>query len=254
MMAWHALASALLTPPGVGLLLVALGLLLQVRRPRLGTGVAAGGVILMVLLSMPVVAGHLLGALEIYPAVTAPLQGPDAPQAIVVLAGGRYPDAPEYGGVDTVSAATLVRLRYAAYLYRRTHLPVLVSGGTVFGRGVPESLLMRHVLKHDFSVPVQWTETRSRDTRENALFTSDLLRHAGVSRVYLVTQAWHMRRAVAAFSGTGIHVVPAPTAFTTPHGLGPYWRLYLPSAYALRESSRAVHEFLGLSWYLITRH
>lgn len=253
MMAWHVLANAVLTPPGIGLVLMTLGLLLQRRRPRLGLGVAVGGLILLAALSMPVVAGRLLGTLEVYPPVTAHYEGKDAPQAIVVLAGGRYSGAPEYGGLDTVSAATLVRLRYAAYLYRRTHLPMLVSGGTVFGRRAPEATLMQHVLKHDFSVPVRWAETRSRDTHENALFTSRILKQAGISRVYLVTQAWHMRRAVAAFAGTGIEVVPAPTAFTTPHRLGPHWRLYLPSSYALRESSRAIHELLGLSWYLLRR-
>ncbi len=46
----------------------------------------------------------------------------------MVLGGGRYRDAPEYGN-DTVGEYTLVRLRYAAKLHRETGFPLLVTGG-----------------------------------------------------------------------------------------------------------------------------
>ena len=58
--------------------------------------------------------------------------------AIVVLGGGRYDEAPEYGD-DTISLAGLRRVRYAAVLQRRTGLPVLVSGGSVYAEPLPES-------------------------------------------------------------------------------------------------------------------
>ena len=45
-----------------------------------------------------------------------------------MLGGGVDYGAPEYGG-NTVVSSTLVRLRYAARLYRATGKPVLVSGG-----------------------------------------------------------------------------------------------------------------------------
>src|SRR5580765_1139325 len=55
-------------------------------------------------------------------------------EAIVVLGGGRYLDAPEYGG-DTAGPSTLERLRYGAKLGRETRLPILVSGGKPGGFG-----------------------------------------------------------------------------------------------------------------------
>ena len=46
---------------------------------------------------------------------------------------------------------------------------------------------------------VRWQEDRSADTWETAEFSAALLRPAGISRVYLVTQSWHMRRAMLAY-------------------------------------------------------
>jgi len=97
-------------------------------------------------------------------------------------------------------------------------------------------------------VPVKWLETRSRDTIENARFSKELLNAAGVRRIYLVTHAWHMRRAVQLFEKAGLTVVPAPTVFTI---LSRYeYRLpgYLPSAHAFQLSSIALHERWGYWW------
>ena len=59
-----------------------------------------------------------------------------------------------------------------------------------------------------------------------------------------------MPRAVWAFTQTGMLVTPAPTQFTT---LTSHTDLvileYLPSAYALAISSRAIRARLGLIWY-----
>ena len=54
------------------------------------------------------------------------------------LGGGTYFEAPEYGG-DTVNAITLVRLRYAAHLYRLLEIPVLAAGGRPSGNATPEA-------------------------------------------------------------------------------------------------------------------
>ena len=65
------------------------------------------------------VARVLVAPLERTPPVTREaLQGFD-PEAIVVLGGGRRAHAPEYEG-ETVSPATLERMRYGARLHRET--------------------------------------------------------------------------------------------------------------------------------------
>ena len=49
-------------------------------------------------------------------------------QAIVVLGGGLYPRAVEYGA-DTVSRRSLERVRYAARLQKRMGKPISLAGG-----------------------------------------------------------------------------------------------------------------------------
>ena len=70
-------------------------------------------------------------------------------QAIVIVAGGRHRNAPEYGG-ETVNPLTLERLRYGARLARASGLPILLSGGAPSG-GTAEALLMRDALERDFA-------------------------------------------------------------------------------------------------------
>ena len=235
--------SAFLLPPFSILLLGGLGLLLYKRRPREAKWLIGLSFALLYLISTPFFADRLLGLLE----RQAPLAKEATTQAIVVLGAGIYIRAPEYGG-DTVNGLALERLRYAAKLYRETTLPILVTGGRI--DGTAESLLMKHTLEEDFRVPVKWTESASRNTRENALFSYTILRQAGISSIYLVTHAWHMPRALAEFKRTGLHVIPAPTRFTT-HSRTTILD-FLPDARALLKSYYAIHEGLGWIWYRLS--
>ena len=65
---------------------------------------------------------------------------------------------------------------------------------------------MAQSLTDDFRTPPRWVEAKSADTWENARFSADILRAEGITSVYVVTHAWHMRRAVLAFQGTGLTV------------------------------------------------
>jgi uncharacterized SAM-binding protein YcdF (DUF218 family) len=244
----YAIASHLLNLPALLIALFLFGFLVHIKKTWLGTIILGLATALLVALSLPLTAHEMMAALERYPAVVTPAGGAGAPQAIVVLGGGRYTDAPEYGG-DTVNADTLIRLRYAARLHRQTGLPILVTGGALFDEGTAEAELMSQVLTRDFNVPVKWTEGRSRDTTQNALYTRELLRAGGIKRVYLVTQAYHMHRAVQAFVHAGLDPLPAPTGFTTLDRSDYKVFGYLPSASALRNSSRALHERAGYWWH-----
>lgn len=233
----------LLLPPGCLLLIAILGLAIIKRRPGLGRGLIALSFTALYALSTQYVANHLLQALE--PVPRDPLARRDG-QAIVVLGGGRDFAAPEYGA-DTVGAETLVRLRYAARLYRATGKPVLVSGGAPEGSPTDEASTMKAVLEREFQVPVTWREGRSNNTLENARLSAQILDGAGIRRVYLVTHAWHMPRAVLAFEHAGLAVIPAPTRFATAYRLGA--KDFLPKARALLDSSRFFHELIGIGWY-----
>jgi uncharacterized SAM-binding protein YcdF (DUF218 family) len=234
------LVAAVLLPPLNGLLLLALAGLCWRRRPRLGQALAGSGFVLLWLLSTPAVGDALLRTLEGEPVDALAL---DQAQAIVVLGGGRYRAAPEYGG-DTVHSATLVRLRYAARLQRQTGLPLLVTGGRPDGGGTTEGRAMSDALMQDFGVPVRWVEEASDNTRENARLSAEILRREGITRVLLVTHAWHMPRALRSFTEAGLHALPAPTRFHREPLRPVDW---LPTRY--EESRWALHEWIGMAWY-----
>lgn len=234
--------SALLLPPLSLLLLGFAGLATLEKRPRLGKGLILASLALLYGLSTPIVGDSALKLIE--PARTpVPAAGAGA---IVVLGAGTYFSAPEYGS-DTVAGQALERLRYAAELHRKTGTPILVSGGHPGGDYAPEAVSMKSVLEYDFHVPVAWTESKSRDTLENARYSFKILDQAGIHTVYLVTSAWHMRRAAMAFRSAGFTVIPAPTAFVTRDRLTILD--FLPSTLGLLKSRVFFHEVLGILWY-----
>ncbi len=237
----------LILPPGGMVLMGVIGLALG--RRFLGRLLVVMALALLYLFSTPFVADRLIAGLERVPALDRAAIDRSGAEAILVLAGGRYSDAPEYGR-DTANGRLLLRLRYAAWLARRSGLPVIASGGSGADRGEPEARLMRRILEQEFGVPVAATEERSRTTWENAQMSADLLRERGIERVLLVTQAWHMPRAVASFRAAGVDVVPAPTAFYHKKEDGEFsagdW---LPDPTALLYSYFALHEYLGALWY-----
>ena len=155
-----AVAKTLVLPP-TGLLLLALaGLTMRRRFPRAGSVAAWSGVVALLLLSIPMVAGLLVRSLGETP-VFDPARAKGA-GAVVVLGGGTRPDAPEYGG-DTLGELTLERLRYGTVVARLTGLPLLLSGGSVSG-GEAEAKVMEASLEQDFGMHARWIEDRSRNT------------------------------------------------------------------------------------------
>jgi uncharacterized SAM-binding protein YcdF (DUF218 family) len=236
--------AGVLLPPTLLLLLALLGLLLLKRRRSVGVMLIAGSMISLWLLSTPIVAGLLLDSLK-PPAWT--LNGKEA-DAIVILGGGRNSDSIEYGG-DTLGRFTLERVRYGAWLAKKLHKPILVTGGAAEG-GPSEGEMMRASLEQEFGIDsVRWVETASNNTRENARYSAPLLQNSAINRIYLVTHSWHLARAIPEFAALGFIVVPAGTGYSLPQ---PYTPLdYLPNGKALQESWLALHEWIGLVWYRI---
>ncbi|SRR6266446_4586173 len=205
-------------------------------------------------LGTPLVAQVLFNALQIYPPLTtsnlsAATKGPLT--AIVILTAGSRGAAAEFEGEfgnETVDALSLERVRYGAYLARKTDLPILVSGG--LGSSDENSLasLMTNVLWTDYGMRAKWLESRSINTAENAIFSAEILKHARVNRILLVTHAWHMKRAVAAFAANGMVVIPAPTVFYVGRR-DSLWAAITPGLATLRMSGYAIHEIVGSFWY-----
>ncbi|MBV6305092.1 YdcF family protein [Candidimonas humi] len=252
--------------------------LLKTRRRAWGLGVLWVCVLMLVVLAMPVVGQKLVSTVETVPPIAAaalppPVAGvcgasgegaellaaPDAPaapraiasgplqgaQAIVVISGDIDYHQAEYGG-GSAGPSTLERIRYAAYLYCRSALPILVSGGIPV-EGVSSADVMRRELTGLFRVPVRWAEGRSQNTAQNARYSWSLLHSQGIDTVVLVTSATHMPRALESFKRAGFRVIAAPTGFDTPPVMG--LLDYIPQMSGLGLSNTALHEWIGRLWY-----
>ena len=233
-------------PPGNLLIFLLLALLLYQRRGAM-LAVLIIGVLQTTMLSLPVVAEKLMVGLEQQYPPTAErwLQHP-LPEAIVVLGAGRNLEAVEYAG--KMSASTeLERLNYAAHLHRKTGLPILISGSS------SEAEYMRDVMENTFQVPIRWQEGNSHTTWENADFSDQILTDAGIRSAWLVTQAWHMPRAMLAFTHRHVQYIPASTSYGSSNFWRHEWLWWIPQANALSRSQTALHEWFGLLAYQL-RH
>ena len=241
------LVRVLLMPPMSLIVLVLAGYALRRRWPRGGRAVSAVGLAALVVLSTNAGSLLLVRPLE---QLTAPLADArnSGAQAIVVLAAGNVHAAPEYGGADIPDDIALLRLRYAAHLQHATGLPLLASGGNGEpDKGIPpKASTMARALREDFRTPVAWTEERSADTTQNAVYSAAILKAAGVRRVLLVTHAMHMPRAERAFAAAGLEVVAAPTMFYSRSTLSPL--MFVPGWSGMFRSYYATHEWIGLAW------
>lgn len=241
---------AWLLPPGGLLLVFILGFYLLRRHKRTGIALLTAALLSLYALSTPALAQRLLAWVETYPALPPDVSNTEGAQAIVLLGGGRYFGAPEYGK-DTVGMEALERVRYAARMQHQTGLPIIVSGGAPLGERHTDAELMRDALK-EFGATDVWLEDRSRNTAENARFSKDLLAQHQMNKVYLVTHATHMARSVRAFERAGLTVIPAPTHFLSLRDPAvPRFMQWLPDAQALQSSRIALREQLGRLWYWV---
>lgn len=236
--------ATLVLPPTGFVVLILIGLLMRGHWRHFGLRLIWVALIALILLGMPAVSSTMLLALETGLPVEPPADHP--PQAIIVLGGEVIRSRQEKLGIRP-GLLTLDRLRTAATLQRRTGLPVLVTGG-VTQTGTPAvGLVMERSLQDDFQAPARWVEAKSVDTWENARFSADILRAEGITSVYVVTHAWHMRRAVLAFQSTGLTVTAAPTPLDDP--IGPDLNDFVPRAGGWQTGYFAIHEWIGYAWY-----
>jgi uncharacterized SAM-binding protein YcdF (DUF218 family) len=237
-----------LIPPNLFILLAMIGVLVAWRRKPFGLAVATAAIGCLYMVAMPVTAGLLIRSAEAIALAEPTLPSDSPPGAIIVLsADARRSGIP--GVPDTVGPLTLERLAEAARQQLRLGLPVLVSGGPPGPSDRSLAALMSRVLQEDFRVPVQWREERSRNTFENALFSAEMLRQAGIRSALVVAHPWDMARALWSFRAVGYPVIPSPT----PDGASPSLSIgaFLPQVPALLNSYYALHELIGLAWYRV---
>jgi len=240
-----------LMPLSLALMLMLVALV-QLHRKKLRS---AAGVIVLALAvlwtaSAPFIAERMYRHMEsFYPPV--PIESVPVRGCLVVLGGGLGEVSPPRLEFDMQEAVD--RIYKAAALYRAGKAPVvIVTGGNQpwSESKTPEADLIRGLLI-EWGVPGEaiLLEGRSQNTRENALYSKNIMDSIGCEDALLVTSAAHMPRAAAAFRSTGLRVTPVSTDVRAPKQVVPALMNFLPSADALVMTSNAIREWLGQQVY-----
>lgn len=234
-----------LTPLGLALLLMLLGLLLK-RRALLWLAF-----VWLWAWSLPWTATQLVRWVE---AGYAPIEAAELPKAdaILLLGGALDPEAPGWQPEPNLGEAG-DRVLYAAKLYGMGLAPkVIYSGGGTDRWGNSEAKSGSRLLER-LNVPAaaqEW-EGSSRTTRENVIYSLPMLERMKARRVLLVTSSWHMARSLRNFrdgaAAQGLEIEFIAAACDPIHLVeyqNPLLR-WLPSATALDTSRRLFKELLG---------
>ncbi|MDU8925348.1 YdcF family protein [Pasteurellaceae bacterium LIM206] len=208
---------------------------------KLAFGTALLGIVILYAFSIPYTAQKLSDSLTEKDQLN--LADYQSAQAIVVLGAGLR-DSKELSSPLTVPGIALERMRYAAYLYQQTRLPILISGASPNGNS--EAKIMAQEMQDFFHVPVQWLEECSHNTKENAAFTKQMLDKAQIHKIILVTNQWHMQRAKLLFEREGFEVLPASVgAGVTPDDYGLNLMHFIPQGGALQANTQLLKEWVG---------
>ncbi len=243
-------------PFNLALIALIAGLICLVRKnTRWATRLIIVGLIFLVVPAMPVLTHLLLADLEsTYPS----RHSEDYPKsdAIVVLGGTAAPllaprlEVEEYGDGG--------RLHQTARLYHAKRAPfvVVAEGGTYITddgskRGNAED--MRDLLV-SLGVPADaiLLEQQSRNTIENAAYTMEILKKRGFKKILLVTNAYHLRRAVPLFERFELDVTPVPCGFLAVGKPSIDIRSIVPNPESFRDSRILIREYGGaiVQWML----
>lgn len=183
-------------------------------------------------------------------------------EAIVLLGGGTQTQ--EYPRLQTEVNEGGDRVILAAWLYRQGKAPVVLASGGLLDwspRHVTPAQDMAALLEF-MGVPAGaiWQQPHSRNTYEDAVFSTQILREKGVRQILLVTSAMHMPRAMLLFQAQGLEVTPVAADFNVTERFdsdddGWNWRAWLiglvPSADNLALTTRCLKEYLGILVYAL---
>ena len=249
----YKIIGAFAAPPGLfilALLVLAIVILLvPTGHPSCAKPFAALALMLALALyfmSIPAGAHLLLGPLETRYSLQLPPDGEDA--AVLVLGGGSSCDAS--GAAVQPSPAALERIFNAVKIARaREGRSVLVlAGGDVFGT----SDRTEAAVMEDAAREMGWSyevilEDKSRNTAENIKYSARIINELGLTRVIIVTSAFHAPRAMrlAERYMAGLQLYPAPGPLHTDpliRGISSF----LPTSASLGASCTGIRERIGM--------
>ena len=240
------------------------GILLSFRRAWSRTGrscLIANALIFLVVFCSPL-AELLLSQLEaMYPPLLKPELCLGARYILVLSAYGVESSSTPI--TSNLSEETMFRLVEGIRIYHRVPgSRIVVAGGKLrkneksLGELMADFLISQHISPEDII-----TERFSRDTYQNLENSRQWI---GREPFFLVTSAYHLRRAMAVAKKLGMNPIASPAFIETLQLHPPYvsaservrrllQALGFPSRGRLTLLERAIHEHVGFLWYRLTQ-
>lgn len=227
--------------------------------PKVGTRLRRG-VDRLAALSLPLSLGILLVfSLEpVSNALTRSLEV-DAPNSdregkvydAVVLLGGLVEDRTDsHNGVAYNENVERLHGTYEVLAQGQAKFAIL-SGGS-WASTIPEAkVLAEELARMGIAKERLIAEERSRNTRENAVYTAEIIRERGFRSILLVTSAFHMRRALRCFQVVGLEPDTMPVDYKS-YDPARFSGSLLPRTRSLHDSSYALRELAGRVVYGLT--
>ena len=151
------------------------------------------------------------------------------------------------------------RLIQAIDLYKRGVIKKIIftsGSGRILRPEMKEAILLKpYILKMGVAEEDLYIESESNNTRENALFTKQLIDKEKIQRPFLmITSAFHMRRGLGCFNRVGISSEP----YSTDRFSGPrefvFDTLFIPNISTLNDWTGFIHEIVGFITYKALRY
>ena len=208
------------------------------------------GFALLLLFTNTFLSNLLLLAWEVSPQPIASL--PQYPVGVVL--GGITTDKEPHDRSHVTGDAD--RILHAVQLYREGKIEkILLTGGSgkLLVDSIPEAISLQRILRNA-QIPERdiLIEAASRNTRENALNSQNMLKENGItSKVLLITSAYHMRRAKACFKKVGVEIDGFPVSMRGQEiQFTPDW-LIIPSSGAIGNFEVVIREIVGTVAYWV---
>jgi uncharacterized SAM-binding protein YcdF (DUF218 family) len=196
------------------------------------------------------IANRLVQSLEDkYPPVS--LEALPQVDAVVVLGGmvnnlSKYPENTELN-----SAADRIIQTVRIFKSNKTKKVLFTGGsGSLSFQDRTEAEGIKNLLV-DLGIPQSaiLIEDKSRNTRENAVYSKAILQKENLTKIILVTSAFHMERALHEFHDPEIEIFPCPTDYRSITEEVGFWEKWIPNTGALETSTLSIKEWIGIFAY-----
>jgi len=220
-------------PPGIFIIILFLSAFFAKR---------AKFIILLSAVLLWAISTKFIANLLLYPLEHTKYKDNIQPNAVVILGGGTNSKDPLKANPDAFK-----REIYGLILAKKNNLPFIFTGG-----GIGKTKEAKNV-KKDIKLITStcncnikaYFENRSLDTYENAKFTAKLFKKLHLNKkIYLVTSAYHMKRAIMLFKYFGFKIIPKPVGFF----YNPEYTIWdiFPQMGNFYHSYKAIHEYFGI--------